>query len=119
MNGSLHKKLEESRRASIYRSSHRRCSIKKGFLRNFAKFTGKHLCRPEPCNFIKKETLAQVFSCEFCEISKNTLFTEHLRTTTSFSFITQINLKATFHLSFSLSLRYMVFHDHLQKNLGT
>ena len=27
-----------------------------------------------PCNFIKKETLAQVFSCEFCEISKNTFF---------------------------------------------
>ena len=24
------------------------------------------------CNFIKKETLAQVLSCEFCEISKNT-----------------------------------------------
>ena len=24
------------------------------------------------CNFIKKETLAQVFSCEFCEIFKNT-----------------------------------------------
>ena len=24
------------------------------------------------CSFIKKETLAQVFSCEFCEISKNT-----------------------------------------------
>ena len=27
---------------------------------------------PEVCIFIKKETLAQVFSCEFCEISKNT-----------------------------------------------
>ena len=26
----------------------------------------------EACNFIKKETQAQVFSCEFCEISKNT-----------------------------------------------
>ena len=26
----------------------------------------------EACNFIKKETLAQVFSCEFCEISKDT-----------------------------------------------
>ena len=26
------------------------------------------------CNFIKKETLAQVFSCAFCEISKNTFF---------------------------------------------
>ena len=25
-------------------------------------------------SFIKKETLAQVFSCEFCEISKNTVF---------------------------------------------
>ena len=28
--------------------------------------------RPEASNFIKKETLAQVFLCEFCEISKNT-----------------------------------------------
>ena len=56
---------------------------KKGVLTNFAKFTGKHLCqrlffnkvaglRPQACNFIKKESLAQMFSCEFCEISKNT-----------------------------------------------
>ena len=27
--------------------------------------------------FFKKETLAQVFFCEFCEISKNNFFTEH------------------------------------------
>ena len=28
---------------------------------------------PEPLfSFVKKETLAQVFSCEFCEIPKNT-----------------------------------------------
>ena len=26
----------------------------------------------QACNVIKKETLAQVFSCEFCKISKNT-----------------------------------------------
>ena len=26
----------------------------------------------ETCNFIKKEALEQVVSCEFCEISKNT-----------------------------------------------
>ena len=32
---------------------------------------------------IKKETLAQVFSFDFCEIFKNTFFTEHLRTTAS------------------------------------
>ena len=31
-------------------------------------------CRDAACNFIKKETLTQVFSCEFCEISKNTFF---------------------------------------------
>ena len=28
----------------------------------------------EACNFILKETLAQVFYCEFCQISKNTYF---------------------------------------------
>ena len=29
---------------------------------------------PVACNFIKKETLAQVFSCEFCEIYNNTFY---------------------------------------------
>ena len=42
-----------------------------GVLKNFAKFTGKHLCQSL---IFKKETLAQVFSCEFCEISKKTFF---------------------------------------------
>ena len=28
----------------------------------------------ESCNFIKKEALAKVLSCEFCEISKDTFF---------------------------------------------
>ena len=27
----------------VFRSSHRRCSVRKGVLRNFSKFTGKHL----------------------------------------------------------------------------
>ena len=55
---------------SNVRSSHQRCSMTKGVLGNFTKFTGKHLhqslffnkvagLRPEACNFIKKETLAQ------------------------------------------------------------
>ena len=30
--------------------------------------------QPQTCNFVKKETLAQVFYCEFCEIFKNTFF---------------------------------------------
>ena len=33
------------------------------------------------CNFIKKEILEQVPSCEFLEILKNIYFTEQLRTT--------------------------------------
>ena len=53
-----------------------------GVLRNFAKFTEKHLFQSlffnkvagATCNLIKKETLSQVFSCEFCEISKSTFF---------------------------------------------
>ena len=28
----------------------------------------------DACNFIKKETLAQALSCEFCEISKRSFF---------------------------------------------
>ena len=59
----------------IIRSSHWMCSARKSVLRNFAKFTGKHLCQSPFFN--KKETLAQVFSCESWEISKNPFFTEH------------------------------------------
>ena len=32
------------------------------------------LIKLQACNFFKKETLAQMFSCEFWEISKNTFF---------------------------------------------
>ena len=66
-------------------------SVKKGVLKNFTKFTGKHLCwkhlrwclffyKVAGLNFIKK-TPTQVFYCEFCEIFKNTFFTEHLPAT--------------------------------------
>ena len=44
---------------------------KKVVLKNFAKFIRKHLFQ------------SQVFSFEFCEIFKNTFFTEHLWTTAS------------------------------------
>ena len=66
-----------------FRSSHLRCSVRIGVLRNFAKFTGKHLSQSL---FFKKETLAQVFSCEFCETSKNSFFTEHFLATASVIF---------------------------------
>ena len=58
------------------RSSRPEVFYKKGILRNFAKFTGKHLRQHQVAgqgNF-KSGSLAQVFSCEFCEISQNTFF---------------------------------------------
>ena len=57
--------------------------MQKGFLRNFTKFTRKHLCQSL---FFKKETLAQVLPCKFCKISKKTFFKEDLWTT-AFKFI--------------------------------
>ena len=51
----------------------KRCSQK--FL---TKFTSKTPVLVSFLKSIKKETLAQLFSCEFCEISKNIFFTEHL-----------------------------------------
>ena len=87
----LHAEVSLKRVCVQNRSCDRSCSMKKSVLRNFAEFTRKHLCHSLflnkvaglACNFIKKETLAQVFSCEFCEISKNTFFTEQLWTTAS------------------------------------
>ena len=52
------------------RSSCQELFCRKGVLRNFAKFAGKCLCYSL---FFKKETLAEVFSCEFREIFKNFL----------------------------------------------
>ena len=75
------------------RSSHQRFSVRKGVFRNFAKFTGKHLFQSlyfnnvASLNFIKIEILAQVFSCDFCEISKKSFFTEPIWATAS------VNLK--------------------------
>ena len=57
---------------SRVRSNHPEVFCKKGALGNFAKFTRKPLCqsllRPK---ILLKKRLAQVFSYEFCEISKN------------------------------------------------
>ena len=66
----------------LRRSSRPEVFYKKVDLRNFAKFIRKDLCQSllfnliiaSTCNFIKKETLAQVFPCEFCEIFQNTYF---------------------------------------------
>ena len=63
-----------------FRSNHRRCSVKKGVLRNFLENSQESTCAR--ASFLIK--LAQVFSCEFCEISKNTFFIEHVWGTASY-----------------------------------
>ena len=78
---------------NLWKTLQRYC-IKKGVLKNFVNFTGKHQwqslflnkiagLRPETCNLIKKEALAQVVSCEIFEIFKNTFFIQYLWTTAS------------------------------------
>ena len=54
---------------------------KKTVLKNFVKFTEKHQLRvsflmklqASACNLIQKETLAQVFPCEFCDFYRKPL----------------------------------------------
>ena len=77
---------------------HGTCSIKKGVLRNCAKFTGKHQCKRlcfnkvvglRPVTILKENLLHRKrisctgLSCEFWKISKNAFFAEHLRTIAS------------------------------------
>ena len=61
----------------------RGCPLKKVFLEISQNSQENTCARVSFYLNCKKETLAQVFSCEFCEISKNTFFIEHLRATAS------------------------------------
>ena len=110
----------------ILRSSHRKCSIKKAVLKNFAKFAEKHLCqilffnkfaglRPAT---IEKETLAQVFSCEFSKFLRTLFFTEHLQWLLLDSFFLRINFSWKFH-TFSFTVLFFmssIVHIYPQRN---
>ena len=62
------------------RSSHQRCSVKKGFLQ-ISQNSQENTCVGISflINFIKKETPTQMFSCEFAKFLSTRFFTEHLR----------------------------------------
>ena len=56
------------------KSSHRRCSVKKGVLKNFTKFTGRHLCKRlffnkvaglRPATLLKKRFWHRYFPVNF------------------------------------------------------
>ena len=69
------------------RSSHQRCSVKKGVLRNFSKFTGKHLCQ---CLFLNKVA--------------GTFFTERLWATASVlaKYLTSVAAPLIIHVEFTI-----------------
>ena len=63
----------KNRNCWLFRSSYWRCSVKKGVLRNFAKFSGKHLCLItlqalgllRPATLLKKRLWYSCFSVNF------------------------------------------------------
>ena len=62
--------------------------------------------QPSPATLLKKETLTQVFSSEFYEISKNTCSTEHLWTTAS---DISVELPKNYQYNHSLKIKFLVF----------
>ena len=50
---------------------------KKGALRNFAKFTGKHLCRPQTATLLKKRLWHRYFPVTFAKFLRTPFLTEH------------------------------------------
>ena len=67
---------------NIVRSSHQRCFVRNGAIRNFAKFTGKHLCQSlffnkvaslRPATLLKKRLWDRCFSVNFAKFFR-TLF---------------------------------------------
>ena len=50
-----------------FRSIHRRCPVRKGVLRNFAKFTGKHLCQSL---FLQERPWRRCFPVNFAKLLK-------------------------------------------------
>ena len=86
-----------------------RCSVKKVFL-EISQNSQENTCArvSEACNFIKKETLAQVFSCEFCEISKNPFSYRTLTVAASVGFWLVSFVRETNHIIGKSNLVYII-----------
>ena len=69
------------------RSSHQRCSVRIGVLRNFTKSTGKHLCQSllfnkvaglRPATLLKKKLCNRCFPANFVKFLRTHFYIEHL-----------------------------------------
>ena len=77
---------------TVYRSSRPEVLCKKGVLRNFTKFTGKHLCQSlffskvaglRPATLFKKRLWHRCFPVNFPKFLRTPFFTESVWTTAS------------------------------------
>ena len=64
---------------SISRSSRLQTFFKTGVLKNFAKFTGKHLCQNQPATLLKNRLWHSCFPVNFAKFLRTPFFTEQLR----------------------------------------
>ena len=62
---------------SHFRSCQQRFSARNGVLRNFAKFTGKHLCQ-SPAILLQKRLWHSCFPVNFIKFLRTAFFIEHL-----------------------------------------
>ena len=71
--------------STFYRSSRPELFCRKGVLRNFAKFTGKHLCQSvffnkvAPATLLKKRLWHRSFPVNFAKFLRTPFLTEHIR----------------------------------------
>ena len=99
----------------------RKCSVKNIFL-EISQNSQENTCvrvsflikLQAACNFIKKETLAQVFSREFYKISKNTFFIKHLSWLVLYSF-TLVLYVNSFKTLEALKKRYVLNDTHMEE----
>ena len=71
----------------LHRTSHRKCSVKKGVTRNFTKFTGKYLCQRlffnkieglRPATLLKKRLCHRCFPLNIVKFLRTPFCIEHL-----------------------------------------
>ena len=100
--------------------SHRRCSVTKGDLRDFVKFTGKQLCQSlffnkvaalRPATLIKKRLWHRCFPVKFVKILRTPFVTQHLRPAT---LLKKRLWHRCFHVNFAKCLRTLFVTEHLR-----
>ena len=100
--------LLRSHVVNFAKSNHRRCSVRKSFLRNFAKFTGKQLCLGlffnkvaglRPATLLKKRLWHRCFPANFEIFLRTPFLTEHLRWLLLFRLITEAGSQNVLHKS--------------------